>query len=114
VEALQEALKVQLSEPKLFNGHSLTGPIISSLMPELAQAMNDGVDLLPKSLYEQSEERTAGLCKQECIEQFRAFIEEVKVSLPLPVRELTDKVNAEQKRLQSVSRPFVSCVLLYW
>jgi hypothetical protein len=63
MQNLQRALKEQMRAPKLFNARPLTGPIIASLMPELARALNEGVELLPKSLYEQCEARRAEMAR---------------------------------------------------
>jgi hypothetical protein len=52
-------------------------------MPEIARAMNEGVDLLPRSLYEQCEQRNAEAICAACKEGFDDFIQELKRQMPV-------------------------------
>lgn len=97
VTELRQAIRQQTKGTKGFNGSPLSGPIIASLMPEIAQALNEGVDLLPRSLYEQSEQRQAGLAKQACVEEFEEFVAELRRDMPINQDDLGSKL-AEQQR----------------
>lgn len=98
VAGLRQAIRAQARECKSFNGKPLTGPLIASLMPEIARALNEGVDLLPKSLYEQSEQRTASLAKQACVDAFDDFVQQLRREMPVPQDDLSARLAAEQKR----------------
>jgi len=102
IDDLRRALAQQLSEPKLLNGHPLTGALIAGLMPELAEAMkSDAPALNPPSLMDSVAEAEAKRVGEELSGKLGHELAMLYDGMPLACSSLEEAMTAQRQSLSS-------------
>jgi len=95
VDEIRNTLAQQLSEPKLLDGKPLTGGVIATLMPELAEAMrSDEPALNPPNLVARVAAMEVQRAVEDLLRKGREDLDATCSRLPLSERELQKELEA--------------------
>ncbi|KDO20609.1 hypothetical protein SPRG_21222 [Saprolegnia parasitica CBS 223.65] len=68
---LRKTLSNQLKTPMQFNDHTLTGPVLSEMIPLVAEILNDNRVIMPESIYASMRRAEAKKKQRECEEEMQ-------------------------------------------
>ncbi|EQC36373.1 hypothetical protein SDRG_06477 [Saprolegnia diclina VS20] len=68
---LRKTLSNQLKTPMQFNNHTLTGPVLSEMIPFVAEILNDNRVIMPESIYASMRRAEAKKKQRECEDEMQ-------------------------------------------